>query len=255
PDVKVLLATDAAGEGINLQRAHLMVNYDLPWNPNRIEQRFGRIHRIGQTEVCHLWNLVAEETREGDVYYTLLKKLEQARDALGGQVFDVLGKIQFEGRPLRELLIEAIRYGERPEVRARLVQAVEYAVDRTHLQDLIEDRALAHQVMDVSRVAQIKEEMERAEAKRLQPHYIESFFLEAFRHLGGTVRQRETRRYEVTHVPAPIRNRDLLRRGTILVDERDSGTTPRLLFYLEHSVQDASLLRNGDRRTISQRVL
>ena len=60
PEVQVLVATDAAGEGINLQRAHLMVNYDLPWNPNRIEQRFGRIHRIGQTEVCHLWNLVAE---------------------------------------------------------------------------------------------------------------------------------------------------------------------------------------------------
>ena len=65
PDVQVLLATDAAGEGINLQRAHLMVNYDLPWNPNRLEQRFGRIHRIGQTEVCHLWNLVADDTRGG----------------------------------------------------------------------------------------------------------------------------------------------------------------------------------------------
>jgi superfamily II DNA/RNA helicase len=64
-DVLILLATDAAGEGINLQRAHLMVNYDLPWNPNRLEQRFGRIHRIGQTEVCHLWNLLADETREG----------------------------------------------------------------------------------------------------------------------------------------------------------------------------------------------
>lgn len=91
PEVQVLLATDAAGEGINLQRAHLMVNYDLPWNPNRLEQRFGRIHRIGQTEVCHLWNLVAEETREGDVYRKLLEKLEQARQSLGGQVFDVLG--------------------------------------------------------------------------------------------------------------------------------------------------------------------
>ena len=55
-----------------------MVNYDLPWNPNRIEQRFGRIHRIGQTEVCHLWNLVANETREGDVYRTLLEKLNEA---------------------------------------------------------------------------------------------------------------------------------------------------------------------------------
>src|SRR5204862_3844315 len=109
PNVQVLLATEAAGEGINLQRAHLMVNYDLPWNPNRLEQRFGRIHRIGQTEVCHLWNLVASETREGDVYRRLLEKLEEARKALGGQVFDVLGRLQFDGRPLRELLIEAIR--------------------------------------------------------------------------------------------------------------------------------------------------
>lgn len=309
PEVQVLLATDAAGEGINLQRAHLMVNYDLPWNPNRIEQRFGRIHRIGQTEVCHLWNVVAEETREGDVYYTLLKKLEQARQALGGQVFDVLGKIQFEGRPLRELLIEAIRYGERPEIRARLTQAIANAVDTSQLQNLIEERALAHDVMDVSRVARIREDMERAAARRLQPFYIESFFLEAFSQLGGTARQREPRRYEVTHVPAPVRNRDrligtgepvlpryeriafektliapqgeplaafvcpghplldstldltlerhrdLLRRGSILVDDRDSGTVPRVLFYLEHAVQDASVISNGDRRTISKQML
>ena len=309
PEVQVLIATDAAGEGINLQRAHLMVNYDLPWNPNRIEQRFGRIHRIGQTEVCHLWNLVAEETREGDVYRTLLEKLEQARQSLGGQVFDVLGKLQFEGRSLRDLLIEAIRYGERPEVRARLTQAIADAVDRPHLQDLLEERALAHDVMDASRVARVREDMERAEARRLQPHYIESFFLEAFSQLGGTARQREPRRYEVTHVPAPVRNRDrligtgepvlpryeriafeksliapqgeplaafvcpghplldatldltldrhrdLLRRGTVLVDERDPGTTPRVLFYLEHAIQDASLLKNGDRRTISKQML
>src|ERR1700745_217463 len=93
---QIMLATDAAGEGLNLQAAHLMVNYDLPWNPNRIEQRFGRIHRIGQEEVCRLWNLVAEETREGDVYRKLLEKLTQARNALGGQVFDVLGKVQFD---------------------------------------------------------------------------------------------------------------------------------------------------------------
>ena len=91
--VEVLVATDAAGEGINLQRAHLMVNYDLPWNPNRLEQRFGRIHRIGQEEICHLWNLVAEETREGDVYTLLLEKLEREREALGGAVFDVLGQV------------------------------------------------------------------------------------------------------------------------------------------------------------------
>ena len=85
-DLLVLVANDAAGEGVNLQRGHLMVNYDLPWNPNKIEQRFGRIHRIGQTEVCHLWNLVAADTREGAVYARLLEKLEAAREALGGRV-------------------------------------------------------------------------------------------------------------------------------------------------------------------------
>jgi len=309
PEVQVLVATDAAGEGINLQRAHLMVNYDLPWNPNRIEQRFGRIHRIGQTEVCHLWNLVAEETREGDVYRTLLEKLEEARRALGGQVFDVLGKLQFEGKPLRDLLIEAIRYGERPEVRARLTRVITNAFNRTQLEDLLEEHALAHETMDVSRVQRVREDMERAEARRLQPHYIESFFLEAFKQLGGTLRLREPRRYEVTHVPAPVRNRDrligigepvlpryerivfekslispqgqplaafvcpghpllaatldltlerhrdLLQRGTILVDERDSGDVPRVLFYLEHVIQDASLTRSGERCVISKRML
>jgi SNF2 family DNA or RNA helicase len=93
PDVRVLVATDAAGEGVNLQNANLMVNYDLPWNPNRLEQRFGRIHRIGQTEVCHLWNLVAKETREGDVYHHLLHKLEVESEALKGRVFDILGEV------------------------------------------------------------------------------------------------------------------------------------------------------------------
>ena len=309
PVVQVLVATDAAGEGINLQRAHLMVNYDLPWNPNRIEQRFGRIHRIGQTEVCHLWNLIAEGTREGEVYRTLLEKLEEARKALGGQVFDVLGKLQFEGRPLRELLIEAIRYGEQPEVRGRLSQVVANAFDRAQIQDLLEERALAHDSMDASRVHRIREDMERAEARRLQPHYIESFFLEAFQRLGGTAKQREPRRYEITHVPAPVRNRDrligvgepvlpryeriafekslvapqgqplaayvfpghplldstidltlerhrdLLRRGAVLVDERDLGQSPRVVFYLEHAIQDAIPTRGGDRRVVSKRML
>src|SRR5262249_43124020 len=98
-DVEILVATDAAGEGINLQRAHLMVNYDLPWNPNRLEQRFGRIHRIGQIEVCHLWNIIAQETREGAVFERVFRKLEVEREALGGAVFDVLGKA-LEGRAL-----------------------------------------------------------------------------------------------------------------------------------------------------------
>ena len=91
PAVKILVATDAAGEGVNLQRANLMVNYDLPWNPNRIEQRFGRIHRIGQEQVCHLWNLVAHGTREGKVFERLFDKIEQQRGVYGDQVYDVLG--------------------------------------------------------------------------------------------------------------------------------------------------------------------
>ena len=209
--VQVLLATDAASEGINLQRAHLMVNYDLPWNPNRLEQRFGRIHRIGQTEVCHLWNLVAQETREGDVYRTLLDKIEQARKALGGQVFDVLGKLQFEGQPLRDLLIRAIRYGEDPEVQARLTQAIESDAVRplSPRRALMEDRALVTELMGTQAAwLKVREDMERAQARRLQPHYIEEFFSEAFQRLGGSLRQRESRRYEIRHVPAPIRNRD-----------------------------------------------
>ncbi len=209
PDVLVLVATDAAGEGINLQRAHLMVNYDLPWNPNRLEQRFGRIHRIGQTEVCHLWNLVAGETREGYVYRRLLDKLEVERQALNGQVFDVLGHL-FNQTPLRKLLVEAIRYGERPDVRARLEQAVDNALDREHVRDLLETRSLATESLDVSRIMRIREDMERAAARRLQPYYIQSFFVEAFQHLGGTIREREPGRYQITHVPAAIRSRNRL---------------------------------------------
>ena len=107
-------------------------------------------------------------------------------------------------------LIEAVRYGEQPEVRARLTKVVENAFDKSALQTLLEERALAHDAMDASRVYRIREEMERAEARRLQPHYVESFFLDAFKRLGGGARQRETRRYEITHVPAPVRNRDRL---------------------------------------------
>jgi superfamily II DNA or RNA helicase len=206
-DVLVLVATDAAGEGINLQRGHLMVNYDLPWNPNRIEQRFGRIHRIGQTEVCHLWNLVAPETREGDVYSTLLRKLEVERAALGGGVFDVLGRA-IDGTELRQLLIEAIRYGNDPATRARLTQVIEAKLDRDHLRNLLDERALSHETLDATKVRRIREDMERIEARRLQPHFIAAFFKEAFGQLGGTLRERETDRFEITHVPALIRSRD-----------------------------------------------
>jgi hypothetical protein len=205
-DVLVLIATDAAGEGINLQRAHLMVNYDLPWNPNRLEQRFGRIHRIGQSEVCHLWNLVADETREGDVYARLLRKIEQERRTLGDGVFDVLGKL-FQETSLRQLLIEAVRYGDQPEVRERLNQAVDNLSHQKRVRELLEQYALARDSMDTTQVQQVREEFERAQAKRLQPHFVSGFFKTAFIKLGGSLHEREPLRFEISHVPGPVRTR------------------------------------------------
>ncbi len=207
--VRILIATDAAGEGINLQRAHLMINYDLPWNPNRLEQRFGRIHRIGQTEVCHLWNLVSQETREGMVFQCLFNKLEEERAALGGKVFDILGGMTFDNKPLRDLLIEAIRYGNDPEVRQRLWQVVDHSMNTEKFRELIAENALTEDSMDVSKVMEIRAEMERMEAHKLQPHFIEAFFIQAFKTLGGRIHKREHGRYEISSVPFAIRNRDM----------------------------------------------
>ena len=204
-DVQILVATDAAGEGINLQSAHLMVNYDLPWNPNRLEQRFGRIHRIGQKEVCHLWNLVAGETREGAVYQRLLEKLARERDRLNGQVFDVIGEL-FRETPLRRLLVEAVRYGDKQEVRDKLKIAIDNVTDQERVKKIVRDDLLVSGIMDTSKVEQIRADMERANARKLQPHFIKAFFVEAFQELGGTLHERESGRYAINNVPATIRN-------------------------------------------------
>jgi hypothetical protein len=206
------------------------------------------------------------------------------------------------------LLIEAIRYGDQPEVKARLHQIVDNLTDRKHCQELLEERALANDSMDASQVQRIREDMESAEGRRLQPHFIESFFLEAFRILGGSIKEREPRRFEITHVPARIRqrdrligtgepvlgkyeritfekalravpgqplatfvcpgqpllgatidlilerNRDLLKRGTVLVDPDDPGEAARALFYLEHTIQDGRTDKAGNRRVVSRQL-
>ncbi len=274
PDIRVLVATDAAGEGVNLQNANLMVNYDLPWNPNRLEQRFGRIHRIGQTEVCHLWNLVAKETREGDVYHRLLSKLEIESAALQGRVFDILGEV-FEEMSLKDLLLQAIRYGNSPEVRARLTRKIDQALDREHLKALLNRNALAQETMSADRLFSVKEEMEKAEARRLQPYFVRAFFLKALDALGGTAHPRELGRYEVTHVPVAIRERDrrisgrnrrerepVLRRYERICFEREAiqpiekpGLTRAVLMHPGHPLmlalsdmlieQHANLMRQG----------
>ncbi len=202
--VRVLIATDAAGEGINLQRAHLMINYDLPWNPNRLEQRFGRIHRIGQTEVCYLWNLVASDTREGQVFERLFSKLNEEREALGGKVFDVLGRVSFGEKSLRDLLVEAVRRGDDPAVRARLNQVVDTAFDPAAVKKLIEDYALTDEFLDPKDVLAVKEDMERAEARKLEPHFIGSFFVTGIKRLGGRIARREFGRYEIARLPKQV---------------------------------------------------
>lgn len=207
PEVIVLIATDAAGEGVNLQNANLMVNYDLPWNPNRLEQRFGRIHRIGQTEVCHLWNIVASETREGEVFKKLFDKIEIEKEALGGKVFDVLGEA-FDNVSLKDLLVDAIRYGEAPETRAKMNEVIDSALDSEHLKEILRRNALVEQHMGLEELYAVKEEMEKAEARKLQPYFIRAFFTEAFQTLGGEMRNREPGRFEIRHVPAAIRERD-----------------------------------------------
>ena len=207
-DCTILVATDAAGEGVNLQAAHLLVNYDLPWNPNRIEQRFGRIHRIGQHDTCFMWNLVAAATREGAVFRLLLDKLEEQRDALGGQVFNVLGKA-LSATALRDLLIDAIRHNDDPVAKARITQVIDARVG-DGLRELIDHEALAPTVFDEQSLHRVRAEMEEAAARRLQPHHIRQFFTGAFGWAGGRMRPREPGRYEVTHVPRELRDRDRL---------------------------------------------
>ncbi|GAA4400063.1 helicase-related protein [Tsukamurella soli] len=205
PGRLVLVATDAAGEGLNLQAAHLMVNYDLPWNPNRIEQRFGRIHRIGQEHVCRLWNLVAAETREGQVFTRLLQKMEEQRKAYGGKLFDVLGEA-FADTPLAALMLDAIRYGDDPARREEIERVVDAQVaDGCH--KLVEERALAREGLGAVELERIRRQMEEAQARRLQPHYVHVCFERSFRALGGRMVAREGRRFEIRHVPATIRER------------------------------------------------
>lgn len=202
-EVQVLIATDAAGEGLNLQAAHLMVNYDLPWNPNRIEQRFGRIHRIGQTEVCRLWNLVAANTREGEVFLRLLEKIDEMRKAYGGKVFDVLGEA-FAETPLRNLLKDAIQYGELPATREKMHEVIDARVG-DGLVELIEERALASDHLADAELESLRAAMDEARARRLQPHYIEMAFKAAFTRLGGRIARREQGRYEIGNVPQVVR--------------------------------------------------
>ena len=203
PTVRVLVATDAAGEGVNLQAANMVVNYDLPWNPNRIEQRFGRVHRIGQQRPCHLWNLVAYETREGKVFERLFAKIEEQRGVYGDQVYDVLGDAQIN-TSLRELLMRAIASDEDPAHVAWMDEVIDDDIGR-QMKDVLDERALVAGLADPAANDKIRRDMEIARARRLQPWFVESFFTEALRMYGGRIAGREHGRFEITRIPAAVR--------------------------------------------------
>ena len=199
PSSSVLIATDAAGEGVNLQVAHLMVNYDVPWNPNRLEQRFGRIHRIGQRHTCHLWNLVAADTREGDVFRTLLEKVEVQRDALGDQVFDVLGEVLTE-MSLSQLLRRAVG-GEarRDEIESELDSV------SGRLKSAVEKRAASVSTLTAEELTVLRREMEIAKAMSFQPDVVRDFMLRAAPLFHVDIRE-QGNAWQVAYVPTKLRD-------------------------------------------------
>ncbi|MCY3924838.1 MAG: helicase-related protein [bacterium] len=211
--VRVLVATDAAGEGVNLQVANMMVNYDLPWNPNRIEQRFGRIHRIGQQRPCHLWNLVAHETREGKVFTRLFEKIEQQKGVYGDQVYDVLGDSHI-GTSLQELLLDAIRADADPAQAVYMDEIIEGQIGE-QLKAVLEERALVASLADPAANEKIRDLMEHSKARKLQPWFVEAFFSEALKSYGGRIVGRERGRFEITRVPAAVRAHAEVAKGPV----------------------------------------
>lgn len=173
-----LIATDAAGEGINLQFCWLMINYDIPWNPARLEQRMGRIHRYKQKhDPVIIFNLVAARTREGRVLKTLLDKLEAIRRELNSdKVFDVVGRL-FEGISLKEFLIQAITEDNADTVAERL----EGTLTKEQIRAIEEkEKKIYGEGGDVERLLpSLRQEIEHERFRRLLPGYIRRFLEEA----------------------------------------------------------------------------
>jgi hypothetical protein len=180
---QICLATEAAGEGINLQFCHLMINYDIPWSPHRLEQRMGRIHRIGQPKDVYVFNFVAINTVEGSVLNKLLRKLEEIKAVMGDKVFDVIGQLLQLNNINFEDLIKEATYGKAEEEKA--YETVE-KLDPDKLKELEKATgiALATSHVDLSQVRKTKEQDFISEERRLMPRYVEEFFARACEYLG-----------------------------------------------------------------------
>ncbi|MCX7998020.1 MAG: helicase-related protein [Leptospiraceae bacterium] len=199
-NTEILLATEAAGEGINLQFCNLMINYDIPWNPNRIEQRIGRIHRYGQTREVFVHNLVATDTREGQVFQRLFEKLEEIKKALGDKVFDVLGEIIDSKQFIQALLDAAVNAKSINEI----LESIPLFQDTDYINKVKENltETLATHFIDYT---SIKEMSQKAKEYRLIPEYTQNFFLKAFEKLGGKISQNKDKTFQVQSLPFEIR--------------------------------------------------
>ena len=202
---QIMVSTEAGGEGINLQFCWLMVNYDIPWNPNRLEQRMGRIHRYGQQYEVHIYNLVAIDTKEGRILERLLTKLEIIGEQMG-KVFDVIGDVVSAylpaGKTLQDLIIEAITNKRSID---EILQEFERVPDEEAIKRAREAalEGLATRYIDFSRILG---EMRVAKENRLVPEYIEKFFLKAAEKLGVKVEKRKDGFWRIASVPYELRN-------------------------------------------------
>ncbi|MGH7466983.1 MAG: helicase-related protein [Longimicrobiales bacterium] len=183
-EIQVLVATEAAGEGINLQVCHILFNYDIPWNPNRLEQRMGRIHRYGQTHDCLIFNFVATNTIEGSVLHKLLEKLQEIRDALDDDaVFNVVGEVlpaAHVDRVLREFYAGALADADLED---RLLRDVDEQQFRNICQSALE--GLATKNLNLSMLI---ERRARAQERRVVPETLARFIAEAAAYADLSVR-------------------------------------------------------------------
>ena len=216
-ETQIMVATEAAGEGINLQFCNLMINYDIPWNPNRLEQRMGRIHRYGQAREVFVFNLIASDTREGKVLSRLFEKLEEIKTALQSEkVFDVISEVIY-GTDLSQLLIEAAASARDIN---DILKEIDIKVDEDYIRKVKENlgESLATRYIDYTR---LKEMADKARENRLIPEYTEAFFKKAFDKAGGRLRERKDRFLSIESIPFEVRqiaNEDSIKRrfGPIL---------------------------------------
>lgn len=211
-NAQICVATEAAGEGINLQFCHLIINYDIPWNPARLEQRMGRIHRIGQKSDVYVFNFVAEEAVngkpiiEGKVLRRLLEKIERMRDALGrDRVYDVIGEIlSLNNVDLAEMLREA---AYNPHMLEEYLEKIE-DIDPAKLKryEELTGIALARGYVPFENIQTMNF---IAEEKRLMPEYIEKYFLNASEITGLKLEKRADGLLKIPHVAASFRSEEL----------------------------------------------